>query len=55
MGQKRRQHRSSLTKVRLMDYHLIGEEYQSFNDTRQCVCDRKKLPNEKELKAVHII
>lgn len=38
-------------QVRLMDYHLIGEEYQSFNDTDNVFVIAKKLPNEKELKS----
>ena len=34
----------------LMDYHLIGEEYQNFNDTDNVFVIAKKLPNEKKLK-----
>ena len=37
-------------QVRLMDYHLIGEEYQNFNDTDNVFVIAKKLPNEKKLK-----
>ena len=33
-----------------MDYHLIGEEYQNFNDTDNVFVIAKKLPNEKKLK-----
>ena len=37
-------------QVRLMDYHLIGEEYQNLMIQIMCLMIAKKLPNEKKLK-----